>query len=175
MPKEIIDVIDTAVKIGLGALISGVATYYVTVLNHNKETEKDFDRRKKEIIEAIAEDVETFSNAALVYWAYLVEFTRYKESEEKIPRGLKDKVLNAGNRIFQDTAKLTSAESKLLLLGFDGCELAVRDYADFVKKLRRTAWEEESSLTTAQVESFREELKNKRRCFYEELKTVYKR
>ncbi len=41
MAAEVLDIIDTAVKIGLGALISGVATYYATKLKHAKDAEKD--------------------------------------------------------------------------------------------------------------------------------------
>jgi hypothetical protein len=128
MPKEILDIVDTAVKIGLGAMISGVATYFVTKLNHKKDSEKESHKRKRELLESIAEEVETFSNATLEYWAYLVEFTRYKESSKETPSALKDKVEEAGVRLFKDYAQLTSAESKLLLLGYESCELAVKEF-----------------------------------------------
>ncbi|VAX07756.1 hypothetical protein MNBD_GAMMA26-850 [hydrothermal vent metagenome] len=43
MAIEVLDIIDTAVKIGLGALISGVATYHVTKLKYAKDAEKDIN------------------------------------------------------------------------------------------------------------------------------------
>jgi len=83
VPKDILDIVDTAVKIELGALISGVTTYYVTTLNHNNDSKKEILKRKSEMLESIAGEVETFSNAVMEYWAYLVEFTRHKESKIK--------------------------------------------------------------------------------------------
>ncbi len=41
MATEILDIVDTAVKIGLGALISGVAMYHVTKLKLSKDIERD--------------------------------------------------------------------------------------------------------------------------------------
>lgn len=173
MPKDILDIVDTAVKIGLGALISGVTTYYLTTLNHNKDSEKEAIRRKREMLEGVAEEIETFSNAVMEYWAYLVEFTRYKESPGEIPKGLKDKVEEAGSRLFKDYARLTNAESKLLLLGFNECEAKVRELGDYVKKVRRTPWKEESKLTSEEAESFREIILKKRKELFSELKNVY--
>ncbi len=40
MTTEILDIVDTAVKIGLGALISGVTTYVVTTKNHKHDMKK---------------------------------------------------------------------------------------------------------------------------------------
>lgn len=173
MPKEILDIVDTAVKIGLGALISGVSTYYVTSLNHKKDSEKENYKRKRELLESIAEELETFSNASLEYWAYLVEFTRYKESTKEIPSHLKDRVEEAGSRLFKDYAHLTSAESKLLLLGYESCELAVKEFGEYVKEMRRTAWKEDSSLTSEKAESFRTEIREKRKKIYSELQRAY--
>ncbi len=38
--KTIIDIVDTAIKIGLGAFISGVSTYIFTKMNYNNENVK---------------------------------------------------------------------------------------------------------------------------------------
>ena len=54
MATEWIDIVDTAVKIGLGGLISGVATYYVTQLKHKNE---DSTSRKQVFRELMLEAV----------------------------------------------------------------------------------------------------------------------
>jgi len=46
VPKDIIDVIDTAVKIGLGALISGVTTYFVANKNYKNDKTKSLIEKK---------------------------------------------------------------------------------------------------------------------------------
>jgi hypothetical protein len=60
MATEWIDIVDTAVKIGLGALISGVATYIVSNLSHKKEIEKNLATKRINIVEEIAELAEEY-------------------------------------------------------------------------------------------------------------------
>ena len=60
MTIEWIDIVDTTVKIGLGALISGVATYKVASLNHKKDVEKNLINKKIDIIEEITELAEEY-------------------------------------------------------------------------------------------------------------------
>lgn len=49
--KQILDIVDTVIKIGLGAIISGIATYSVTRLNHKEERNKEIIKTKREILE----------------------------------------------------------------------------------------------------------------------------
>ena len=63
------EIIDTAVKIGLGALISGVFTYWVTKLNHLKDIEKQAIYRNRETIEKIAAEFEIFWNSYRNYFS----------------------------------------------------------------------------------------------------------
>ena len=60
MATEWIDVVDTSVKIGLGALISGIATYKVSALNHKKDIEKTIINKKIDILEEISENAERY-------------------------------------------------------------------------------------------------------------------
>lgn len=64
MPTSLIDVLDSAVKIGIGALISGFATYSVTKLKYRQEVRKNIDTRRHEILEKAAENLETFNESS---------------------------------------------------------------------------------------------------------------
>jgi len=61
MPTTSLDVLDSAVKIGLGALISGIATYSVTKLQYRQGAQQNITTRKREIIEEAAENLERFN------------------------------------------------------------------------------------------------------------------
>jgi|GEM_PF-2451336 len=63
MATEILDIVDTAIKIGLGALISGVSTYYITKQNHATDAKKQFLNRKLGIIEAVTGHFDEFSTS----------------------------------------------------------------------------------------------------------------
>lgn len=55
---QAIEVIDSAVKIGLGALISGAATYFVTKLGHDRDLQKLALVRRLESMEQASENAE---------------------------------------------------------------------------------------------------------------------
>ena len=62
-----LDIIDTAVKIGLGAMISSIVTYFALLKNHNQENQKDLRNTKKELLRdcslKIEECTTVFNNA----------------------------------------------------------------------------------------------------------------
>ncbi|WP_286258370.1 hypothetical protein [Pseudoalteromonas apostichopi] len=41
MSKEILDLVDTSIKIGLGAVISGITTYFITRINYKNSLSKE--------------------------------------------------------------------------------------------------------------------------------------
>lgn len=60
-----LEIIDTAVKIGLGALISGASTYLVAKHNHQRELKKLSFQRRLDSLEKASELAEKFINAWL--------------------------------------------------------------------------------------------------------------
>jgi hypothetical protein len=60
MATEVIDVIDTAVKIGLGALISGITTYVVTRKSYLDELRREKLRVKIEFISSAVEGIDSY-------------------------------------------------------------------------------------------------------------------
>lgn len=62
---DIYSLIDTALKIGLGALIAGVATYLTTKLSADKEKEKFILEHRIKTIELASERIEDFFDAWL--------------------------------------------------------------------------------------------------------------
>lgn len=175
MPTEILDIVDTAVKIGLGALISGLATYGVTKLNHDKDIEKSKSKRQRELLEEIASQTEEFSNIVLKYWAYMVEHVRYVEREIEVSEDLKSRIENAARELFEKFSKLSSAEGKLILLGANKAQELIREYGDYVKEFRRKVWQGNFNLTETELESYRSEILSKRKALYQELRSSYEK
>lgn len=59
-----LEIIDTAIKVGLGALISGCTTYFVTARSHTDEMRKSMANNKKEFLKEIAINLEQSSSIA---------------------------------------------------------------------------------------------------------------
>ena len=67
MPIEFWTLLDTAVKIGLGAAIAAVSAYIVTKLRHRQAVEQAAVRRRLELIEEITAGVSEFGNLITRY------------------------------------------------------------------------------------------------------------
>jgi hypothetical protein len=173
MPATMLDIVDTAVKIGLGALITGIATYGVTKLNHDKDIEKSKQNRQRELLEEISSQTEEFSTSVLKYWAYMVEHVRYVERKKDAPEDLKERIDAAAKELFDKYTHLSSAEGKLILIGADKAQELVRDYGEYVKKFRRKAWQGNSSLSEAKLDGYRSNILSKRKSLYKELRATY--
>ena len=69
MSEGIIELIDTALKIGLGALIAGFVAVRVTKLKHQQAVVESAVRRRLEVIEGVTAGVAEFANAISRYCA----------------------------------------------------------------------------------------------------------
>ena len=86
-----LEIIDSAVKIGLGALITGVAAIKVTSLNHDKDLEKQSIRRRKDLLEQVSSQVENFWNSYRRYFLVSTEAIKLVKKGEAVPDDLKEK------------------------------------------------------------------------------------
>lgn len=113
----ILNIIDTSVKIGLGAIITGIGAYFVTKLNHNNEIEKQSVRRRKELLEDIAKSVEEFWNNFRRYYLLSMEIIHNTKNNENINNDLLVEYDKRKHNVIESTSKLSEAQSLLLLLG----------------------------------------------------------
>ena len=60
-----IEVVDSAVKIGLGALIAGVIAFLLSSTQHRNELKKAKVEREFEMLKTVAEKVENFNSIIL--------------------------------------------------------------------------------------------------------------
>ena len=80
-----LDILDSAVKIGLGALISGVATFLVTTRNHAQENRKAAREDKRALLRSVAKLVEdATATINLATYAYQHDPSTRSDSERKL-------------------------------------------------------------------------------------------
>lgn len=135
------DVIDTAVKIigggFVGALTSGVITYFITKENHKHDLKKaqlayahDVHKSqvtyKREMIIEIIKQIESFGARQRVLWRQTSEILKWQENESAAPEENFSKWLELYRNV--DLQDLSGAEAKLILLGESESASGVRDY-----------------------------------------------
>jgi len=107
-----LEIVDTAVKIGLGALISGVATYYVTKSKHTHEIEKEAKLRRSELLEEISVAIQSTANAITKAMHVATNATKQADDEKML------RLVSEAVDVFLEAFKqLNSAEGRANLLG----------------------------------------------------------
>lgn len=168
-----IDVVDSAVKIGLGAMISGLATYWLAKASHAKSVEKERAQHKRELLEIITEQVARFDQFVLDYWEKVANWLAFAPPRESLSEELKAQLTKLENQIKNGYKDLKSAEAKLLLLGETECQKLLRDYGVFVKVYRQDVIASRN-LTVEELKEYKDELQRKREKFLTKLSHIYK-
>lgn len=170
----LLDVIDTAVKVGLGAFISGISGYWMAKTKTRDELRRERLIRHHVLLEKSAEQIENFSQFFLRYWALIIEFVRYREQKTQPPQARIEELAKSKAELFDAFADLTSAESKLFLLGHAEAQKSLRNFGDLAKHIRRFAWDGNTSLTEKQMEEFRSQVLDARERLFIELSRIYR-
>jgi hypothetical protein len=168
-----IDVLDTAIKIGLGALISGLAAYWVAKLNHDREREKLRAQRRRELLEAVAEQVEVFSQAVLHHWAFVINWVTFTPPNEQMSDETRNELRKIQSELSAAFKEITSAEAKLLLLGEVPCQKLLRAYGEEVT-IYRIESVSKRVFTEESLREGREKMMEKREAFFTELSNAYR-
>ena len=122
MTPEELAVVDTAIKIGLGALIAGTFAYLVTKLQHRQAVEQAAVRRRLELIEDITAGVSEFGNLiaryCLVSENMLNAFYRQDGTVGKVPDAWVEERSALGEQLKSGDA-LKKPEGLLYLIAAD--------------------------------------------------------
>ncbi|MEL7979574.1 hypothetical protein AAG584_05985 [Vreelandella titanicae] len=177
MPKEWIDVADTAVKIGLGSLITGIFTYVGVKFSHKSEKSKFMLEHKTNLLELIAEDVETYFAAWDSYISKISGIARYRKNNEKtgeeLTKNQKASIKERDSNLIESWTKRESAISKLRLLKTEKASKALSSCKTLEKEMRDLIVFDKEMPTHEYVVEYRKRAREKKREFHNELADFY--
>lgn len=121
MATEWIDIVDTSIKIGLGALISGSFTYIGNRFSHNAQKKKFMLEHRIKVIEEVSQQLDVY----FIAWERLMnrvmgvtkrlELEKKEQTYENIESAIKEK----DKELTQSWTELKSAASRLRLINAD--------------------------------------------------------
>ena len=170
-----LEILDTTVTIGLGALTSGVTTWNITQLQHRNDDEKQRRTRKMESLESVAEQVEVFSHDAMVYWARTLILHAEKNSGSKLGDDYLKELSEARANLYRSYKNLNSTESKLLLLGLSESQRSLRVFGEAVSSFYAEVYIGDHGKPLEEVKLWREDILENRRIFFEDLNLAYEK
>lgn len=174
MPVTGLEILDVAIKVGLGAVIGGISTYLVSKLNHDKEMEKDRLRRRREILEDIASKCDVFAAQVLDYWALLADWLEAKDPENALPEH-KARIAESQRKFYDGFHSLTSAEGRLLLLGQKQARMALRSYGEYAQKFYSEIHVGRKDVKEKDMLRYKSDLRERHEKLLESLSDVYSR
>lgn len=140
MAKEWIDVVDTAVKIGLGALISGTFTYLGLKFKASSENKKFMTENKAKMLEEVSADVHNYFTAWRFYASIIYSITKNKNSKDEdgsdFTEGQKKSIKERSDDLIESWPKRESAIAKLTLLKASRVVEAIIDCRELENELR---------------------------------------
>ena len=120
MPKEWVDVVDTAVKIGLGSLITGIFTYIGIKFSHKSERSKFMLEHKTKLLEQVADDIEEFFASWDSFVSVIGGITKIRKNEkiedEELETEQWDSIIKHDEDLINSKQKYDSSIAKLRLL-----------------------------------------------------------
>jgi hypothetical protein len=157
------EVVDSAVKIGLGALIGGVVATYQAAALFRRERKKALCDRRRELLEEFVEKFDAFGATVADYHASFWNLHE-ERAKGKLTEEMKTKHLKIDSQMTRAFKQLHAVESRLLLIREDDLYDALRDYIADTQTLYEKTELESTTLTEDDLSAFKERLRDKRRA-----------
>ena len=177
MATEILDIVDTAVKIGLGALISGVATYAVTTKNHGHDLAKESRLKKVEILETAIENFDSYFYLFSGCFAAIDGALRagIEPGEMTDPRVLSEEwsLWKRDGELMESRGQTTKAVARLHLLNLENIVTILGEAQEVETRFRQQVMFERCLPTKEELLGYRKEFGACKKRIYVEFNKVY--
>ncbi len=169
-----LDILDTVVKIGFGAIISGGTAILITVLQQKGTIEHERRSRKAIVFQDVAELIQKTYKCYMLYGIYSQNMASAIRRQLPPNKELQDKLIESSQDFFNSFSELSICEAKLLLVGEVSLSEAVKDFSIELEKFRMRTVEMRERLTDKEFEDMRSTIKDKRKALYLSLSDSYK-
>lgn len=169
-----IEIADTSIKIGLGALLSGISAYVINRQNHTKIIEKEYLSKHRQTLENVTLEIEEITHAVLKYWSYMVDWSRNKEKGINNSPEKSEAIKELRSNLFGQFKGLTNSEGSLLLIGCKEQQESLRNYGNLISEFIRYASRNNDDMESVKLEEWREKILAERIELYTLLNSAYK-
>jgi hypothetical protein len=174
VPTTWIEIVDTAVKIGLGAAVTGVATLLNNKLSHAKSAEKDNLQRNVAVLESVTLSIEEMTHALLKHWSFVVDLARNNEKGVEASEKRLKHISELRSEVYHLFKGLTNSEGRLLLVGCVAQQKKLRDYGNVIAEYNRYTSPSNANMTSVELETWRAKIIDAREQLYTALNKAYR-
>jgi hypothetical protein len=167
---ELWALLDTSVKIALGALIAGLCLWLSNRGNSLNTTHKS--NRRMEILESVSSNVGNVNHIFAKYSSLVIESTRFGG---RWPQARKEELFKVNQELVQEFKKMADAEANLLMLGEKALEKTLRLYGAKIAYFRKQVYVGRQDISEQEVVKLKHEITHLREQFYDILSQKYDR
>jgi hypothetical protein len=174
MTKETYDLIDTSLKIGLGALISGFSAYFISRYNHKSDQKKEFSKRRLESIEKISDNFEKYFQKWSKFVSCVGGVSKNTTEKSILPTSENfDFIKIADKELLEARENKMSAISRLKLLGMNKASSILEKTDSIELQLRNVVLFKRTIPEESEIETLHDRVKQIRSDFFRELNGHY--
>ncbi|MAZ88556.1 MAG: energy transducer TonB [Cellvibrionaceae bacterium] len=162
-------IIDTSIKVGLGALIAGFCLW---INQRRLPVTQERSERRIDMLEAVSRDVGNVNHIFAKYSSLAIESTRFGN---RWPQARKDELTRVNSELVEEFRKMADAESKLLMLGEKALEKTLRLYGAKIAQFRKQVYVGRQDISEQDIVQIKKEILQLREQFYDILSHKYDR
>lgn len=171
--QTFIQLTDTSIKIGLGALIAALVAWLVLWRNgHMQQPQSPRENRRLHILEDVSGQVGVVTHIFAKYSSLVVESIQFGE---RWPSARREELESVNTELVHEFRKLAEAEAKLLMLGEKNLERSLRLYGAKIAVFRKHVYVCRKDISHEQISSLRLGVTQVREQFYDMLSRKYDR
>jgi len=168
----LLELLDTSLKVALGALIAGVTAWWVMRRNAIVGSRSPQEDRRLSLLEEVSSQVGQVTHIFAKYSSLAAESVQFGE---RWPQARKQELDTVSADLVREFKRLADAESKLLMLGEKNLERSLRLYGSQIAVFRKQVYVGRPDISLEQVAALKQEVARTREKFYELLSRKYDR
>lgn len=170
---EVIEIIDTSIKVALGALIAGVSGYWLSGMRIKQNRQQQKLDHQRDLIEGIAQQAEQVHHIFMKYFELIQEYMNATKNRYDWPQSRRSELYLVLDELVQSFNELTAAESKLLLLNEKPLYKSLRKFRSKVVFFRRHFYIDKKDLSHQEAQDIKREVSKLREQFFDALSDRY--
>lgn len=170
--QTLLQLTDTPLKIGLGAVISASVAWLVLWRSAHLQQQSPRENRRLQILEDVSTQVGAVTHIFAKYSSLVVESIQFGE---RWPSARAMELEAVNTELVQEFRKLADAEAKLLMLGEKNLERSLRLYGAKIAVFRKQVYVGRKDITNEQINTLKLGVTQVREQFYDMLSRKYDR
>lgn len=164
--------LDTSIKIALGALIAAGSAWFALRYRAFQYGEKNHPNRRIQLLEEISSEVGNVSHIFAKYSSLAIESIHYGH---QWPQIRKQELGAVNTELVTEFKKMASAEAKLLMLGEKSMEKTLHLYGAKIAHFRKQVYVGRQDISTQEIADLKQAIGKLREQFYDQLSKRYDR